>query len=72
MAKALSAKLDAAAKARAKGDCANAATIYTSFISELLAAEWQEGGRDSCEDHDRRCTVPDSALPVSIRSPGRL
>jgi len=30
-------KLAAAAKARAKGDCANAATIYTSFISEVQA-----------------------------------
>ena len=30
-------KLNSAAKARAKGDCANAATIYTSFISELQA-----------------------------------
>jgi len=30
-------KLDSAAKARAKGNCPNAATIYTSFISEVLA-----------------------------------
>ena len=30
-------KLNSAAKARAKGDCPNAATIYTSFISELQA-----------------------------------
>lgn len=30
-------KLASAAKARAKGDCANAATIYTSFISEVQA-----------------------------------
>jgi len=30
-------KLNSAAKARAKGDCANAATIYTSFISEVQA-----------------------------------
>ncbi len=28
-------KLNAAAKARAKGNCANAATIYMSFISEV-------------------------------------
>jgi hypothetical protein len=30
-------KLNSAAKARAKGDCANAVTIYTSFISEVQA-----------------------------------
>jgi hypothetical protein len=30
-------KLASAAKARAKGDCVNAATIYTAFISEVRA-----------------------------------
>jgi polyhydroxyalkanoate synthesis regulator phasin len=30
-------KLVSAAKARAKGNCANAATIYASFISEVQA-----------------------------------
>jgi hypothetical protein len=33
----LFAKLDSAAKARAKGNCPNAASIYTSFISEVVA-----------------------------------
>jgi hypothetical protein len=35
--KSLLTKLASAAKARAKGNCPNAATIYTSFISEVLA-----------------------------------
>ena len=35
-------KLASAAKARAKGDCANAATIYVSFISEVQAQEREE------------------------------
>jgi hypothetical protein len=30
-------KLSSAAKARSKGNCANAASIYTSFISEVQA-----------------------------------
>ncbi len=33
----LQSKLDSAAKARAKGNCANAKTIYLSFISEVQA-----------------------------------
>jgi hypothetical protein len=35
--KSLLSKLNSAAKARAKGNCPNAATIYTSFISEVQA-----------------------------------
>jgi hypothetical protein len=58
--------LNAAAAARAAGDCTTATKLYQAFITQVTSLSGKKIDPTAAQ-HDCRCAVPDCALSVSQR-----